>query len=61
MSEFKAGDVVFHKSGGPALVVVNPAWKAKPDAASKCWCRWWAGSAFAHETFSPAELTPGKS
>jgi uncharacterized protein YodC (DUF2158 family) len=56
MSDFKKGDLVYHKSGGPKMVVGNPNWVSSHGAAPQIWCRWWGGDKFEHLTFDPAEL-----
>jgi uncharacterized protein YodC (DUF2158 family) len=61
MSDFNKGDLVFHKSGGPKMVVVNPTWKASATSLPQVFCRWWGTDKFEFEKFEPNELKHSKS
>jgi uncharacterized protein YodC (DUF2158 family) len=56
MNQWKIGDVVWHKSGGPKMVV-NGTNAGKNE--NRILCEWWdeAKSYFNHADFGPEELT----
>jgi uncharacterized protein YodC (DUF2158 family) len=51
--QFKAGDVVRIKSGGPAMTVINPLTQGK-----EVWCGWWnsKSSSLDQKGFNPIIL-----
>jgi uncharacterized protein YodC (DUF2158 family) len=55
--EFKVGDIVELKSGGPPMTVVE----VNTNLAGECEvkCKWWYGK-IETESFSPDLLKPGK-
>lgn len=54
--EFKIGDVVRLRSGGPSMTVVNPA----ASGGKEVWCEYWneGTSKFENRGFYPALLEP---
>lgn len=54
--QFKPGDVVMLKSGGPKMTVndVGPDFGGKP----KVWCTWFEGPKKFNDAFEPTSLKP---
>lgn len=53
--EFKAGDVVQLKSGGPKMTVSQTG-KAAMTGKAMVWCDWFDGPKRTNEAFSPESL-----
>ena len=51
MADFKKGDVVRFKSGGPKMTVTNPV-----GMQGNCQCQWFAGAKAQTQTFDPEIL-----
>lgn len=51
-NEFKVGDVVRLKSGGPKMTVVNP----KAKEGETCFCAWWNNGDYKGQSFNPDTL-----
>lgn len=55
MDQFKAGDVVKLKSGGPKMTVTQVGERAMTQE-STVWCVWFVGTKKIEDTFSPEAL-----
>ena len=55
MADFKKGDLVQLKSGGPKMTVNNPM-----DHVSRCECQWFSGSKLQRGFFDPETLEIAK-
>lgn len=56
--EFKAGDVVRLKSGGPNMTVEQVGQKAMTGERA-VWCVWFVGTKKSNDTFAPEALELG--
>ncbi|MGG4609973.1 YodC family protein [Providencia sp. Me31A] len=58
MDNFKTGDLVSLKSGGPKMTVFGPSSNLGPS--NRVRCQWFAGKKLEHGDFMPDSLMPVK-